>query len=44
MTGLGASGAGLFIANGVKLGRPLARKPAAVALIVGMLLARKRLL
>jgi len=39
VTGLGASGAGLFIANGVKLGRPLARKPAAVALIAGCFIA-----
>jgi chromate transporter len=33
VTGAGAAGAGLFIATAVKLGRPLAGKPAAVALI-----------
>ena len=39
VTGVGASGAGLFIANGVKLGRPLAGTPAAVALIAGCFIA-----
>ena len=34
VTGVGAAGAGLFIGTAVKLGRPLAKKPAALALIV----------
>ena len=38
-TGVGASGAGLFMATAVKLGQPIARKPAAVALIAGCVLA-----
>src|SRR2546429_5074837 len=38
VTGLGASGAGLFMATAVKLGRPIARKPAAGALITGCFL------
>ena len=33
MTGVGAAGAGLFIGTAVKLGRPLAKKPAALVLI-----------
>ena len=33
VTGVGAAGAGLFIGTAVKLGRPLAKKPAALALI-----------
>jgi chromate transporter len=33
VTGVGAAGAGLFIGTAVKLGRVLARKPAALALI-----------
>jgi len=33
VTGVGAAGAGLFIGTAVKLGRPLAKKPAALALV-----------
>ena len=33
VTGVGAAGGGLFLATAVKLGRPLATKPAALALI-----------
>jgi chromate transporter len=33
VTGVGAAGAGLFIGTAIKLGRALARKPAALALI-----------
>ena len=39
VTGVGASGAGLFIATAVKLGRPIARKPAAVVLMAGCFIA-----
>ncbi len=39
VTGVGATGAGLFIATAVKLGRPLAKKPAALTLIAGCFLA-----
>jgi chromate transporter len=39
VTGVGAAGAGLFIGTAVKLGRVLARKPAALALIAGCFLA-----
>jgi chromate transporter len=39
VTGVGAAGAGLFIATAVKLARPIARKPAAIALIVAVFLA-----
>ena len=39
VTGVGASGAGLFLGTAVKLGRPLAGKPAAVALALACLLA-----
>jgi chromate transporter len=35
VTGAGAAGAGLFIATAVKLGRPIAGKPGALALIAG---------
>jgi chromate transporter len=38
VTGVGAAGAGLFIGTAVKLGRPLAKKPAAVVLILGCFL------
>jgi chromate transporter len=38
VTGVGAAGAGLFIGTGVKLGRVLARKPAALALIAACFL------
>ena len=39
VTGVGAAGAGLFLATAVKLGRPLAGKPAAAALIGACFLA-----
>jgi len=37
--GVGAAGAGLFIGTGVKLGRPLARKPGAWVVAMGCFLA-----
>jgi chromate transporter len=44
VTGIGAAGAGLFLSTGVKLARPLARRPAALVLIaacfVGIAIAR----
>jgi chromate transporter len=39
VTGVGAAGAGLFIGTAVKLGRVLARKPAALVLIAACFLA-----
>jgi len=39
VTGVGAAGAGLFIGTAVKLGRVLARRPAAIALIAACFLA-----
>ncbi len=39
VTGVGAAGAGLFIGTAVKLGRVLARRPAALALIAACFLA-----
>ena len=39
VTGVGAAGAGLFIGTAIKLGRALARKRAALALIVACFLA-----
>ena len=39
VTGVGISGAGLFIGTAFKLGKPLARKPAALAVIAGCFLA-----
>jgi chromate transporter len=39
VTGVGAAGAGLFIGTAVKLGRVLARKPAALTLIAACFLA-----
>jgi len=39
VTGVGAAGAGLFLATAIKLGRPLARKPAAFALIAACFVA-----
>ena len=39
VTGVGAAGAGLFIGTAVKLGRVLARRPAAMALIAACFLA-----
>ena len=38
VTGVGAAGAGLFIATALKLGRALLRKPAALALVTGCFL------
>ena len=38
VTGVGAAGAGLFIGTAIKLGRPLANKPAALALIAACFL------
>lgn len=35
VTGVGAAGAGFFIATAIKLARPLARKPAALVIIAG---------
>ena len=35
VTGIGAAGAGFFIATAIKLARPLARKPAALVIIAG---------
>ena len=37
--GVGAAGAGLFLATAIKLGRSLARKPGAVAVIAGCFIA-----
>jgi chromate transporter len=39
VTGVGAAGAGMFIGTAIKLGRVLARKPAALALITACFLA-----
>jgi chromate transporter len=39
VTGVGAAGAGLFLGTAVKLGRALARKPAALVLIAACFLA-----
>jgi chromate transporter len=39
VTGVGAAGAGLFIGTAVKLGRVVARKPAAMALILACFLS-----
>jgi chromate transporter len=39
VTGVGAAGAGLFIGTAIKLGRALARKPAALVLILACFLA-----
>lgn len=39
VTGVGATGAGLFMATAIKLGRALIRKPAAVALMAACFLA-----
>jgi chromate transporter len=38
VTGIGAGGAGMFLATGVKLARPLARRPAALAIIAACFL------
>ena len=39
VTGIGAAGAGLFIGTSIKLGRALARKPAALVLVAGVFAA-----
>ena len=39
VTGVGAAGAGFFIATAIKLGRPLARRPAAVAIVFACFIA-----
>ena len=39
VTGVGIAGAGLFIGTAFKLGKPLARKPAGLAIIAGCFLA-----
>ena len=39
VTGVGAAGAGLFIGTAIKLGKALARKPAALALIAACFIA-----
>jgi chromate transporter len=39
VTGVGAAGAGFFVSTAVKLGRPLARRPAAVAVVLGCFVA-----
>ena len=39
VTGVGAAGAGLFLGTAIKLGRPLAQKPAALVLIAATFLA-----
>ncbi len=39
VTGVGVAGAGLFIGTALKLGRPLAKKPAALALVAACFLA-----
>ncbi|HUQ75776.1 MAG TPA: chromate transporter [Burkholderiales bacterium] len=38
VTGVGATGAGLFMATAIKLGRAIVRKPAALALVAGCFL------
>ena len=39
VTGVAAAGAGLFIGTAIKLGKPLARKPAALVVIAGCFVA-----
>ena len=39
VTGVGAAGAGLFIATAIKLARPLAKRPATLVFIAGTFLA-----
>ena len=39
VTGVGIAGAGLFIGTAFKLGRPMAKKPAGLAIIAGCFLA-----
>ena len=42
VTGVGAAGAGMFIGTAIKLGRPLARKPAALVLIIAACFLARR--
>jgi chromate transporter len=39
VTGVGVAGAGLFVGTGLKLGRPLANRPAGLAVVLGCFLA-----
>lgn len=39
VTGVGAAGAGLFLSTGVKLARPLARRPAGLAIVAACFVA-----
>jgi hypothetical protein len=39
VTGVGTAGAGLFIGTAIKLGRTLASKPAALAIVASVFLA-----
>jgi chromate transporter len=39
IAGVGAAGAGLFIGTAINIGKPLAKKPAALAIIAGCFLA-----
>ena len=39
MTGVGFAGAGLFVGTAFKLGKPLAKKPAGLAIVAGCFLA-----
>jgi chromate transporter len=39
VTGVGAAGAGFFVATAIKLGRPLMKSPAALVVIMGCLLS-----
>jgi hypothetical protein len=39
VTGVGATGAGLFIGTALKLGRALVRRPAALVLVAGCFLS-----
>jgi chromate transporter len=39
VTGVGAAGAGFFVSTAVKLGRPLVRKPGAIAVVLGCFIA-----
>jgi len=38
VTGIGAAGAGLFLGTGIKLARPIARRPAGLAIVAGCFL------
>jgi len=38
VTGIGAAGAGLFLGMGIKLARPIARRPAGLAIVAGCFL------